>query len=222
MGQLEAQAAVGDLRLGERLPDIVDRAARHAGGLERIQPVTRCALFQRRSHFRHELPPMGHARRIGREALVAGQLGAARRGAETRKLTVVADRQHQETIGCRERLVRHDVGMGCAPALRRLARQQVVETLVGERAELGIEQGEVDVWPAPERCRSNSAPSMALTAYMPAMRSATATPTFCGPAPGSPSGTPVMLMSPLMAWIIASYPGTLRSGPSCPNAEMEQ
>ena len=59
-------------------------------------------------------------------------------------------------------------------------------------------------WPSPDRVRSKSAASSALVAYMPVIRSAKATPARCGPAPGSPSGTPVTLMSPPMPWIIAS------------------
>ena len=55
-------------------------------------------------------------------------------------------------------------------------------------------------WPSPLTWRCSSAPRMAVVAYMPVIRSATATPTFIGPAPGWPSGTPVMLISPPMPW----------------------
>ena len=41
-------------------------------------------------------------------------------------------------------------------------------------------------WPCPLRCRCSSAPRMAVVAYMPVIRSATATPTFIGPAAGLP------------------------------------
>ncbi|MNC98064.1 hypothetical protein D3C83_159170 [compost metagenome] len=58
--------------------------------------------------------------------------------------------------------------------------------------------------PRPDSSRSCSAARIAQAAYMPVMRSDTATPTFTGPAPGWPSGTPVTLMSPEIAWIIAS------------------
>ena len=39
-----------------------------------------------------------------------------------------------------------------------------------------------------------------MVAYMPVIMSATAMPTFIGPAPGWPSGSPVMLISPPMPW----------------------
>ena len=38
-------------------------------------------------------------------------------------------------------------------------------------------------------------------ANRPVMTSTSATPTLSGPAPGSPSGRPVMLMSPPVAWM---------------------
>ena len=55
--------------------------------------------------------------------------------------------------------------------------------------------------PRPLRSRSLSAASTATVAYMPLIRSATATPALSGPPPGSPSAWPVTLISPPMAWI---------------------
>ena len=51
--------------------------------------------------------------------------------------------------------------------------------------------------PSPLRSRSASAASTAVAAYMPVRMSVIATPTFIG----SPSGSPVTLISPPMAWI---------------------
>jgi hypothetical protein len=45
---------------------------------------------------------------------------------------------------------------------------------------------------------------MATVEYMPVVMSATATPTFCGPPPGSASFSPVMLIRPPMAWMMKS------------------
>ncbi len=45
---------------------------------------------------------------------------------------------------------------------------------------------------------------MAVVAYTPVIRSATATPTFCGSLPGVLSRSPVMLISPPVAWIAKS------------------
>src|SRR6266705_6767682 len=51
-------------------------------------------------------------------------------------------------------------------------------------------------WPMPVRSRCAMAAAMARLAYIPARMSVTAMPTFCGPPPGSPSRSPVMLMRP--------------------------
>ncbi|MNT62071.1 hypothetical protein D3C72_1997610 [compost metagenome] len=59
-------------------------------------------------------------------------------------------------------------------------------------------------WPSPVRSRTCSAARMAVLAYTPVKRSVSATPTRSGPPPGSPSGRPVMLIMPVMAWIIRS------------------
>ena len=45
---------------------------------------------------------------------------------------------------------------------------------------------------------------IAAVAYMPVIRSAAATPTFCGPPPGRSSRSPVMLMMPPAPWAIRS------------------
>jgi hypothetical protein len=39
---------------------------------------------------------------------------------------------------------------------------------------------------------------------------------------GGESGAPLMLDSPLNAWIRGSYPGRALSGPPCPKAEISQ
>ena len=58
--------------------------------------------------------------------------------------------------------------------------------------------------PSPVRARWNSAARIATVAYMPVERSATATPTRCGPPPGLPSTSPVMLIRPAIAWMMKS------------------
>ncbi len=55
-------------------------------------------------------------------------------------------------------------------------------------------------WPSPLMWRCSSAARMAVVAYMPVSRSLMAMPLFIGAAPGSPSGTPVMLIRPPMPW----------------------
>ncbi len=58
--------------------------------------------------------------------------------------------------------------------------------------------------PSPVRSRWKSAARIALVAYIPVKRSATATPTFCGPPPGRSSRSPVTLMRPPSPWIMKS------------------
>jgi len=58
--------------------------------------------------------------------------------------------------------------------------------------------------PRPVASRRASAARMPTAAYMPVMMSTTGTPTFSGPPPGLPSGSPVTLINPLIAWIMKS------------------
>ncbi len=58
--------------------------------------------------------------------------------------------------------------------------------------------------PRPVRSRRARAASTAVAAYMPVRMSAMATPTFMGPPPGAPSGSPVMLMRPPSPWTMKS------------------
>jgi hypothetical protein len=52
-------------------------------------------------------------------------------------------------------------------------------------------------WPCPVASRWRKAARMPMQPYSPANVSATEAPTFCG----SPSGAPVMLITPPIAWI---------------------
>ncbi|MNS97911.1 hypothetical protein D3C72_1322600 [compost metagenome] len=63
----------------------------------------------------------------------------------------------------------------------------------------------MSIWsPCPVTSRRASAARMALLAYSPVIRSTMGTPIFIGPPPGRSSDSPVMLISPLMAWIMKS------------------
>ncbi|CAJ4014059.1 Uncharacterised protein [Burkholderia pseudomallei] len=59
-------------------------------------------------------------------------------------------------------------------------------------------------WPSPVRSRCASAARIAIVEYRPVARSAIATPAFCGPPPGRPSRSPVMLMKPPIPWMMKS------------------
>ncbi len=56
--------------------------------------------------------------------------------------------------------------------------------------------------PSPLARACSRAACTALAAYRPVNRSATATPTFIGSAPGVPSGWPVTDIRPPSAWIM--------------------
>ena len=136
------------------------------------------------------------------EALVGRPFGMAAHRREPGELPFVADRDDERLIGRVERLIGHDVGMGVALARRVVAGDERVRRLVGEHRQLRVEQGHVDVralagpLPGVERGEDRDA------VYRPVNRSTTATPTRIGPPPGSPSGWPVMLISPPMPWMM--------------------
>ena len=91
MRQRDLHAAGLDLRVGEDLADIVDRAAGHA---ELGQPVDPRRLRLRAGQRRQqaiELVAVAHPGIVGDEARVAGQLGRAGELAEFDELFVIAD-----------------------------------------------------------------------------------------------------------------------------------
>ncbi len=67
-----------------------------------------------------------------------------------------------------------------APAHRRLTAREVVRIHVGEHRDLNVEQRHVDMMAFAVRSRCVGAVSTAMVEYMP-VRSAIATPAFCGP-----------------------------------------
>ncbi len=83
------------------------------------------------------------------ETRIAGQVRPAEHFAEARELSVVADRHDHVAAGAREGLVGHHDGMGVAHAAGRLARQKVVEGLVGGEPHHAIQEREVDMLALP-------------------------------------------------------------------------
>ena len=72
------------LRIGERLVDRIDRAARHAGVVQERDPVrARLLARHRHQHVHQRVPVLGARLRRG-EALVGEQVGALDRLAEPR------------------------------------------------------------------------------------------------------------------------------------------
>ena len=59
--------------------------------------------------------------------------------AKLAKLRVVSHGQNKIPIGRGEVLIRHDIRMSITHALRRLARSQVIEALIGQASHLHIQ-----------------------------------------------------------------------------------
>ena len=216
MRHLDRHAARPHLRIGEHLGEVVDRPARHLGRLERVEPVAARAALQRRREQRHQHRAVAHAVGVAREARIARPARAQPATAQKRReLAVVADRQDHVAVGGLEHLVGHDVRVRVAGALRRDAGGQVAGAEVGEHRDLRVEQRHVDLLALAGARRGGAArPGSRSSAYMPVNRSATATPTFCGPPPGASSAIsardgPVTLISPPMPWIGVVVAGAL-------------
>jgi hypothetical protein len=77
--------------------------------------------------------------RVAEIGRILGELGGAAHGAALGELAVVSDRYDDVPIGDREHLVRHDVGVRIADAVRHFPGDKIVERLVAEHADLGIE-----------------------------------------------------------------------------------
>jgi hypothetical protein len=76
--RLHLHAPVDHLRIGEDLRQVVDRAAGHAGGLERGEPLRAGRVASRSEIIATICSRWRHALRVGREALVARPLRAPR------------------------------------------------------------------------------------------------------------------------------------------------
>ena len=81
---------------------------------------------------------------VGREAWGAREAGVADHLAQPCELAVIADREHEMSVGRGKHVLRLDVGMTVAAALRRFAGDEMVHRLVGEERRRDIEHGKVD------------------------------------------------------------------------------
>ena len=138
-------AAVADLRVGEDLVQGVDRAAGHVEAGQAVDPFGLGLLRGDLGQQGVEGLAVAHAVGVGGEARVGGEFGRLGEGAEALELPVVADRQDEVAVGAGHDLVGHDVRVLVALALGDLARGQVVEPLVDQPGDLGVEQRQVDL-----------------------------------------------------------------------------
>ena len=100
--------------------------------------------FSRAASSGHEDGAIADAPGVAGEARVGGELAAAGDGAEARELGIVADRQDEVAVGDLEHLVRDDVLVRVAGALRRDAGGEIAGAEIGEHRHLGVEQRHVD------------------------------------------------------------------------------
>ena len=190
-----------DVRVGQDLVDVADRALRHAGGIERGGELVMRLRGDGRGEPRHHLVAAAHP------SAVALQLGLAAPGFEPerpaeRQPMLVARRDVQVTaVGAAEARRGHAAGMLGAEPRRHLAEREVARGGEREQRDLAVEHGEVDVAaPVRSRARPCSAARMAIATHRPEVRSATGRPGFTGAPPRSP----VRLMMPPMAWKMVS------------------
>ena len=143
--QVELHAAMLDVRVVEHLIEIVDRAGRHADRFELVGQILHLELHGQRGELADELGAVGEPRLVVDVARVLRQLRRAEHAAQLDVLAVVAGGDDDVAVGDREHLIGHDVGMRVADALGHLAGGEIVQALVGQHADGGIDQRGVDV-----------------------------------------------------------------------------
>ena len=142
--QVDAHAARLNLRIGEDLLDRVDRAGRDADRFQLRQEIELGKAAGQGVEARGQGDAVGDARAVVDVIGLVGEAGIADGLAELAPLAVIAGCNDDVPVGHREDVVGHDVGMGVAEALRRLAGRQIVHRLVAEHGDLRIEQCHVE------------------------------------------------------------------------------
>ena len=172
--------------------DVVDRAGRDVGRVERREPLGGRPLREALAQRRDQLDPVRDAVAVRGEPRVVGERRQPERAAEARPLALAADRDRDLAVGRLERLVRDDVRVGVAEAARRDAVDERVLGLVHEHRQRRLEDRDVDplAGPAGRRRRRRSRPASAARiadgAVEPGQRRRLiATPTFVGPPPSA-------------------------------------
>ncbi|OGA02167.1 MAG: hypothetical protein A3I00_02555 [Betaproteobacteria bacterium RIFCSPLOWO2_02_FULL_64_12] len=146
---LDLHPAVLHLRVRENFGHRVDRSARHPHAVERADKIVPVPLREFPRNQPQQLVPVPDAVDVERVARIGCELGSIERLDKLGELRVVAASEHDIAVAAFENLLRHDVGVAVAPAARSVAGQQVVHRLVGERRDLDVEHGDVDVLAVP-------------------------------------------------------------------------
>jgi hypothetical protein len=121
---------------------------------------------------------------IGGKARVLDNVGAHHHlAAELVELAVVAHRNDQRAVGGLVHAIGHDGRMGIAVALGVVAQQHGIQGVVAGDTQAAVVQRHLHLAARPVRSRRNRAASTACAAYMPVIRSTTATRTSAAACP---------------------------------------
>jgi hypothetical protein len=154
----DGAVAGGDLRVLERVGDLVDAAARDAGRRQALEQRAGALGGEQRAQDPEQLVAVRQPVRDRREALVPSELGAVEDLAEGHPELLLGARDREPPIRGAERLERDDRRVrglgeaGGAVVARRRPRGQV-----REQAERGLEQRRVAVAPASVAARAPQA-----------------------------------------------------------------
>ena len=190
---------MADLRVGEHLGEVVDGAAGDVRRLEGGDPRGGAARREEGSEDRHELHARRDPRSVRREPRVARELRTPGHLAEPRELRVVPDREHEVPVRRREGLVRDDGRVGVPEPAGRDARREEALGLVRERRDLDVEEREVHVLPLAGAVAVGDGREHRGGGVHAGEEVGERDPDLHGPPPGTPSGSPVTLMSPPIA-----------------------
>ncbi len=143
---LDHHVARRGLRVGERLRDVVHRAARHAGRHQRVDPLCGGARAEQLVERRQQLAAVGEAGVHRCVARVGGQLGPAGGRRQPLPELLLRARDDDPAVGRRQVLERHDgrVGRPRRP-LRLVPRAQVPRPRIRQHRDGGVEQADVAV-----------------------------------------------------------------------------
>ena len=142
---VEPHAAMNHLRIGKDLRQIVDRTRRHADGFELFQKLGARQARGECAQMPDQFGAMRQARFVVDVFFFLGERRLAQDGAQLGELAVVARGDDDVPVGDRKHLIGRDVGMRIAHAARYLAGDEIIERLIGEHADGGIDQGGIDI-----------------------------------------------------------------------------
>ncbi len=142
--------------------------------------ASRVRLANSARQQRIEVRMIADPRRVCRETLVPNHSGVAQYFCELCELAIVADRQRDKAVGAWKDILRLDIRVAVAAALRGVAGDEPVHGLVGQKRGLHVQHGEIDVVALPSLVAPGQRRHTPTAAYIPVIRSTMGTPTFCG------------------------------------------